>query len=81
MTGVGREMLVAVVNLRRKHGIKISNLVLTPTRLCNGKLSQHLCCTSCLRVIAKTWDHSDSCEHFVDEPLNKFLKEGLEDGR
>lgn len=34
-------------------------------------------CTGCYKIILETWDHHDWCENYVDEPLNKFLKDGL----
>lgn len=40
----------------------------------------YICCSACYSIINHTWDHAEWCELYKQEPLNKWLEDGKNDG-
>lgn len=77
ITDLGRCMVEVVAKHRRRRKETMPRLVSTSVADERGVVSQAPCCSLCFQVIEQTWDHNEDCVAFIDEPVTKFLKEGL----
>lgn len=58
-------------------GARPGPIIIGTPLIINGKFVRADVCSICYRVIEETWNHQDWCEHFIDEPVSAFLKEGI----